>query len=443
MALTLNNNLNSLKVGNYFWCKYTVTTAGTVGVFSDIAIKTDAEATPVIPIASTNLPNGYFKFIMVEDTSGKKKLIADRNIQHSISWDVLNTSGIASGSGLPTLFAGINKNNYNLSMRLLTGGITSTDLDNEWNKYIVNSTLDGNVAVGDNNIWNWSGIYTWTSTTTTPNSYRAIRGSTVNGWNAGGPGSQYVGTNVSFRPVLEIESLMVNKSFILLSDGYKKFIKGNPKINIPSVDLTSGKTYASSSNYDTTNTPDKVFDDNSATRWLAASVGGNHWVSVDLGTIKNIKKVTLVQDTGFRCDDFRIEYSDDNLTWNVAFTGLLLKNTNKQEFTFNSGSHRYWRLYIVTNTSSGSGGIAEMELMEEELIIPAIPSSWATVSTILPSLTQFQTEGIDDLSIFDRKIQEVLGNPKVMGSEVLGVGTVYKTSINLKKIFDLRKIEVK
>lgn len=443
MTLTLNNNLHKLKVGDYFWCKYTVTTANTVGVFSDIATKTDADAIPVIPVVSSATPTGYFKFIMVEDTSGKKKLIADRNVQHSISWDVLNTSGVASGSGIPMFFSGINPKTMIFAIRLMSGGTVSTDKDNEWDKHIVGSNLDGSIVTGDNNVWNWNGVWSLTSTTNSANNaQRVVRGrASVSDWQFGTTTQAQV--SFGFRPVLEIESLIVNKSFILLSDGYKKFIRGNPKVNIPSVDLTSGKTYASSSNYDTTNTPDKVFDDNSATRWLAASVGGNHWVSVDLGTIKNIKKVTLVQDTGFRCDDFRIEYSDDNLTWNVAFTGLLVKNTNKQEFTFNSGSHRYWRLYIVTNTSGGSGGIAEMELMEEELIIPAIPSSWATVSTILPSLTQFQTEGIDDLSIFDRKIQEVLGNPKVMDSEVLGVGTVYKTSINLKKIFDLRKIEVK
>lgn len=41
-------------------------------------------------------------FICVDrDYLGRWKLIADRNIQHSISWDTLNSAGVANGSGLP------------------------------------------------------------------------------------------------------------------------------------------------------------------------------------------------------------------------------------------------------------------------------------------------------------------------------------------------------
>lgn len=101
MPLTLNNDLKTIKVGDYVWCKYTAN-SGEIGTFSDFAIKTDAEVTgQLIPATSSATPNGYFKFICVgEDHLGRKKLIADRNIQHSISWDTLNSEGIVSGSGL-------------------------------------------------------------------------------------------------------------------------------------------------------------------------------------------------------------------------------------------------------------------------------------------------------------------------------------------------------
>ncbi|UIO43165.1 hypothetical protein LOY85_03150 [Brevibacillus brevis] len=53
---------------------------------------------PIVPAASAN-GDGYF--IMVDTTyKGDKILIADRNIQN-LSWDALNTAGVASGSGLP------------------------------------------------------------------------------------------------------------------------------------------------------------------------------------------------------------------------------------------------------------------------------------------------------------------------------------------------------
>lgn len=228
MVLTLNNDLSTLKVGDYFWCKYTATTSGQVGTFSDIATKTDAEAIPVIPVASSATPTGYFKYIVVDfDHLGRVKLLADRNIQHSISWDVLNTKGIASGSGLLNLLPEINigSNKYIFTTRLLTGGTASADPDNEWDKYIVGSTLGGAITAGDNNVWNWSGIYSWTSTVHTAGSAnRTLRGNTaVNTHSYSATNSTY-----AFRPVLLIESIftLLNKSFILFSNEYKKWNSG-------------------------------------------------------------------------------------------------------------------------------------------------------------------------------------------------------------------------
>lgn len=71
------------------------------------------------------------------------------------------------------------------------------------------------------------------------------------------------------------------------------------------------------------------------------------------------------------------------------------------------------------------------------------PEGWKIVSPTLPTLTQFQEEGMEDLSVFDRKVQPVLESPQQMTSEVLGEGKVFKGTVDLKKYFDLRKLEVK
>ncbi|MGZ0051960.1 LamG-like jellyroll fold domain-containing protein [Brevibacillus gelatini] len=65
---------------------------------------------------------------------------------------------------------------YVISLRLPTGGIDSTDTDNEWDKYVVNSTLNGTITAGDDTVWNWSGLYTLCSTTSGASGQRTIRG---------------------------------------------------------------------------------------------------------------------------------------------------------------------------------------------------------------------------------------------------------------------------
>lgn len=83
-------NLSELQVGDVISCEYVVTST-TLGSFQNLGKATK----PLIPLLSSATPNGSFYFIHVGyDYLGRKKLIADRNIQHSISWDILNTAGL-------------------------------------------------------------------------------------------------------------------------------------------------------------------------------------------------------------------------------------------------------------------------------------------------------------------------------------------------------------
>ena len=363
---------DELEVGKRIRAHYTASTANTVGTFSNLGEETYVDGiNDFIPPASSATPNGDFYFIMVDEGNGKKKLIADRNIQHSISWDTLNSEGIASGSGLPTLlkvnpnnltatasseydlnhtayftldgdvdskwlamdtssgwikvelqeskivkmytvqawsntstghtrapkdwtFEGsnddvnwdildvrigetwqpsekknfkidndklsgykyyrlnISNNNGNSDLsvgewelyesfddfafttRLLTGGISSTDnKDNEWDNYIVNSTLDGTITAGDDNVWNWNGVWTWASTSLNNDATKRI----FRGYNSvTGYGSNITSTNGNssgFRPVLEIESLEappIYKYFIYDEGHYKKWVDGETEV---------------------------------------------------------------------------------------------------------------------------------------------------------------------------------------------------------------------
>lgn len=151
-----------------------------------------------IPVASTATPNGTAYFIHCGyDSQGRIKLVADRNIQHSISWDTLNLAGIASGNGLPLSIDG--KSGY--TIRLLSGGVSAADKDNEWDKIIAESTLNGTIMAGNSATWNWSGSYAWTSSNPNVAGSSTVRGnSAVSAYTYAV--TSWVNAAGSFRPIL-------------------------------------------------------------------------------------------------------------------------------------------------------------------------------------------------------------------------------------------------
>ncbi|URM33459.1 DUF115 domain-containing protein [Cytobacillus firmus] len=140
--------VEQLEVGKRIRCHYKAT-YNKVGEFSGMGEETDK----FIPIGSTAYPDGDFYFIMVDSDKEGKKLISDRNIQHSISWDTLLLEGIASGIGNSIVI-----DNYKGRCRLIYGGYYSyIKTKNEWDNYIgldyidsyrkgINWNCDGNIS---------------------------------------------------------------------------------------------------------------------------------------------------------------------------------------------------------------------------------------------------------------------------------------------------------
>jgi hypothetical protein len=346
--MAIKTNIKDItNIGDKIISRYTSLTSGQVGVFSELGTSTAT----MIPTTSSATPDGAFYWIYVgRDYLGRKKFFADRVIQHSISLDAINSSGICSESkfftdlirtsiltvdneksgfpvtnitdnssstywlstqastsgkawlsidlGTPDKFHQIKMStgygctsfdlkysddgiNYNLvqsytnlsmntilnlsvidvgihrywkldnimstygganlgsicylnllkdisdtynkyAIRLLSGGISTGDTDNEWDKIIVNSTLSGTITAGDNNVWNWSGINSWTSSTGTTSANRIIRGNTsVSATNAPtGVVTTTSGTTIGFRPVLLIDQLMIYKYLVKQNENY-------------------------------------------------------------------------------------------------------------------------------------------------------------------------------------------------------------------------------
>lgn len=87
-GLTIKNNLNDMQIGDCIPCRYTAI-SGVAGYFSELGTCTAAE----IPLTGTPTPDGLFYAIKVD----KGTLIADRVIQTSISWDMLNKAKFIEG----------------------------------------------------------------------------------------------------------------------------------------------------------------------------------------------------------------------------------------------------------------------------------------------------------------------------------------------------------
>jgi hypothetical protein len=187
-----------MTIGDKIRCHYYAPNSNTVGVFSDLGAETSA----FIPLLNSSTANGDLYLIYVgNDSVGRKLLIADRNAQTTISWDTLNTAGIASGSGV-----NVNIGSLKFNMRLLTGGVTAGDTRNDWDEYIVSSTLGGKVVPGDKQVWNWA-PGSWVSTTPSGSTgNRAVRGNTaVITWGNGQSGALVVNTYYNFRPIFTLE----------------------------------------------------------------------------------------------------------------------------------------------------------------------------------------------------------------------------------------------
>jgi hypothetical protein len=208
----LKSNIADMQIGDYIVCNYTAS-SGAVGTFSNFGGTAGTE----IPVSSSATPNGTFYFVKV----AKGLLVADRVVQHTISWDTLNAGKFIEGK---TMTLGTTSG----ILRSLTGGVayadangnkSTTDLgygafpvNNEWDKYIVNfpqELIQSGKTLDD--VFHFTNARTWVQDTWyNLNTNRVQRGYTL-----ANNGAKYISYFTSssssnthgFRPVFEyIES---------------------------------------------------------------------------------------------------------------------------------------------------------------------------------------------------------------------------------------------
>jgi F5/8 type C domain len=576
-----------LAIGRRIRCNYKAPTSGQVGTFTGLG----QETADFIPPASSATPSGDFYFIMLEDWSGEKRLAADRNVQHSISWDTLNSAGIASGSGVSfydigsnltkdgnafanpvgynggiganafdnnpstrwdgftnsfevgigthsigydfvttrhieyvtiyqatasgdvsslkvqqsddnstwidvltkSVSPGFNQINlpsskparywrllsnsgvsggaatgwsvYEIEMmekrttnskfifttRLLTGGTSSTDKDNEWDQYIVSSSLNGALSTpGSNDVWNWSGISSWTSTTLS--SYpdkRVIRGNTAVSTHSNF-GSAFLISSGGFRPVLTIESIEAPKvtKYLFEDNGeLMKWVKGSPSSYLADVvpvmtsGTTSGTTVTESGNATSNYAGWKLFDGQTAAGtygWMSPVSTPNGWIDIQLPEPKLVTRYTLTTLDGGASrfpKDWKLE------AWNGSQWIVLDQRANsvvwanafeKKVFDFNNSTpYGRYRLSITANNGDANYvSLAEMELIES---VPSTSDVWLSLGPAPATEELFKGEGHDNFEEVNASLVSSFSVP-LQDRGTLGVGQMYGATISKQGI---------
>lgn len=182
---------------------------GTIHTFGTLKVNGTVYAKPSNPVYNGNCISYNGTAISIENTESGKELqwieltkkdgtnllVCDRCLVVSTAWNNLNAAGLIFGKEVY-----IDGKKYKL--RSLTGttgasGTYGAGFDNEWD-----SLLD--VVGENNNITHWSDMHTWCQETYYTNaSYRTVCGSNSARARAGNPATTG-GSNIGWRPVLEI-----------------------------------------------------------------------------------------------------------------------------------------------------------------------------------------------------------------------------------------------
>lgn len=256
-----------------------------------------------------------------------------------------------------------------------------------------------------------------------------------------------------------------NKTLILHNGEYKKYqffsiedVQYEDVIPKMTSDTTpTGIASASSTNTTTTVQPSApwyAFDKSSSSDhtkiWYANAVAPQ-WLEYEFPNAQKIAKYSILRRANrFEGSPNSWEFQAFNETtqnWDVldSISNFQMTNSGYYEFLIDwskQGEYKKYRIYITATQAN------EVPMVNELIMYKATgeptPSEWLTVSSVLPSSTQFLEQGMDSLSpLLNRKITTLEPMIMVDKSEILGVGEtgkVFSKTMDLKKHFDFRSI---
>ncbi len=132
------------------------------------------------------------------------------------------------------------------------------------------------------------------------------------------------------------------------ADDYILLVESTSATRVLNNNLALGKTYTSSSNFNSDQAALKAFDANYSTNWQSQEgTFSNQWLTVNFGDSTRFNAVVLAE-YGDRTSGFRIEYSTNGTTWSTAYTGT--KIGWNRVISFSPVTANYARLYLTSGT---------------------------------------------------------------------------------------------
>lgn len=125
-------------------------------------------------------------------------------------------------------------------------------------------------------------------------------------------------------------------------------------------DITSGITIISGGGY-SGNPAINAFDGNISTMWIWAGIG-SPWIGKHYPSSVIVNKATVQVGNNYYLYGYKIEYSDDGVTWNIAsnITGISVSFNGTHTTSFATITAKYWRFVLTNASHTGNIGISEV-----------------------------------------------------------------------------------
>ena len=137
----------------------------------------------------------------------------------------------------------------------------------------------------------------------------------------------------------------------------------HPAAAAEATNLALNKTAVADSEEASSVAAGKAVDGSNSTRWGSAkdTAGGAHWIYVDLGSAKTVKKATIKWES-YKATGYKIQYATGNTApaanssdWKDIHTSNDRPASLTDEITFSSPAKgRFFRLYITGSPEYGS-----------------------------------------------------------------------------------------
>ncbi|MGE7092052.1 SPRY domain-containing protein [Lysinibacillus sp. NPDC048646] len=259
----------------------------------------------------------------------------------------------------------------------------------------------------------------------------------------------------------------INKSLILHDGEYKKYKEKKEATNetytnnlIPKMTSNtapSGRAFASSTTSGSGYAPWKAFDEVP----YEYHENGTPFEPYNLGYIffnnekKKVKAFSLTPAQSINMyKNFILQGSNDTVngqdgTWVdiKEYVDISWSNSTLKTFILEHEVEYYAYRVYVKSTGRASYNTDEFKLYGIlDHGAPEVLAGWEDISSVLPTQTQFISDGMDSLSpLLDRTVLKLEPVPMTDRSDILesgDIGKVFSKTVDLKRYFDIRSIKV-